>query len=312
MKRVLITGGSGQLGNFVIDELRTDFEVTVFDRVKPTHDVAFIKGDLLDRQTISNAMADQDAVVHLAALDDIVEASDTQFMRINVMGTWNIFDLAYSSGVKNVVHCSSVAAVNISPENQPQYLPVDTRHVCDPTTAYGLSKLMGEKIARRFASLGAMQVICLRSTLIMQHSIAYGIAKTTAEADGTPPTPIAQDNSWEMFDEVIPGSRSFVDPRDAARAFRAALFVQDIPWDIFYVSAADTYSALSTLDVVQREFDVSPRVRDMTLYERNPRASIYDIARTKQYLDWEPQYCWQDLFSEVLSAASGPKVEEAG
>ena len=265
MKRVLITGGSGLLGAFVVDELRKDIEVTVFDQVQPSQNVAFIKGDLLDRQSVSDSMVDQDAVVHLAALDDAINATDTNFMQVNTMGTWNVFDLAYSSGIEKIVHCSSVAAVNISPENQPQYLPVDTKHVCDPSTSYGLSKLMGETIARRFATLSAMQVICLRVTLVMQHSIAYTIAKTTAEVDGTPAPPIAHDNSWEVFDEIIPGSSSFIDPRDAARAFKAALVAPNIPWGIFYVSAADTYSALPTLDVVQREFSASPRVEAIRL-----------------------------------------------
>ena len=304
MSRVLVTGGSGRLGAFVVDALAEDHEVTVFDRARPTQDVAFIQGDILDRHSVADAVEFQDAVVHLAALDADVRAADDEFMRVNVLGTWNVFDRSNSAGVKRLIHCSSVAAVNISRENPPQYLPVDTNHTCDPLEAYGLSKLLGENIARRFSTLGNMKVVCLRPTLIMQRSIAYSVAKTTAVADGTPPPPNASDASWELFEDVIPGSRSFVDPRDAAQAFKAALTCPHTAWSIFNLSSRDSYSALMTPEIVEREFGIAPEIRDEDLYEENKRASIYDIATTKQVLGWEPKHDWQDLFSDVLSEAS--------
>ena len=304
MTRVLVTGGSGQLGSYVVDELQNDFEVTVFDLEEPSQDVRFRRGNVLDQTALANAIRDNDAIVHLAALDDFVDASDSEFMSVNAMGTWNVFEVAKSLGIDRIVHCSSVAAVNISPENPPRSLPVDSSHACQPATAYGLSKLLGEQIAQRFAFLTSISVVCLRPTLVMQHPIAYSIAKSTASADGTPLPPIAAHHSWEQFDEVIPGSRSCVDPRDAARAFRAGLEVNDMSWGVFYVGARDTYSALPTLDIVRREFGVAPDLQDTQLYDRNPRASIYDIATTSRDLHWEPRVSWEDLLSEVMSAAT--------
>ena len=128
MKRVLVTGGSGRLGKYVVAALGNDFEVTVFARNAPDVDGAFIQGDILDRSAGEGAVRNQDGVIHLAALDADVEASDSEFIKVNVEGTWNLFDCARAAGVKKVVHCSSVAAVNISPENPPRYLPVDVDH----------------------------------------------------------------------------------------------------------------------------------------------------------------------------------------
>ncbi len=254
---------------------------------------------------VAEAVSNQDAVVHLAAVDAGVPATDTEYMRVNVDGTWNIFECARAAGVGKVVHCSSVAAVNISPENPPRYLPVDVDHPAEPTTAYGLSKLIGEKIARRFAVLGGMDVICLRPTLIMEPEIVYGVARTTAEADGTTPPPPMSHPSWESIDTVIPGSRSFVDSRDAATAFRAALQTDSISWGIFNVASADSYSALSTLTIVKREFGVQPELCDPTQYAEGSRASIYDISETTKTLGWKPVFGWFSVFNEVLSTAQG-------
>jgi UDP-glucose 4-epimerase len=303
MKRVLVTGGSGRLGKYVVAALGDDFEVTVFDRIAPDGDGAFIQGDILDRSAVAGAVRNQDGVIHLAALDADVQASDSDYIKVNVEGTWNLFDCARAAGVKKVVHCSSVAAVNISPENPPRYLPVDVDHPADPEIAYGLSKLMGEKIARRFVMVGGMDIICLRPTLILPPEYVYDVAKTSAEVDGTPLPPAASDPTWKSWDTVIPGSRSYVDSRDAATAFRAALEADDISWGIFYVASTDTYSALATLDVVEREFGVMPELRDPGRYADRSRTSIYDSSATTKALGWKPVHGWPAILQEILPSS---------
>ena len=121
----------------------------------------------LNRSELAPAIHGHDAVLHLVAHDADANASETDFIRTNVEGTWNVFDLARAASVARFVHCSSVAALNISLENPPRHLPVDVTHTAAPREAYELSTLMGEAIARRFAALGDMSVISLRPTLVM-------------------------------------------------------------------------------------------------------------------------------------------------
>ncbi len=300
MKRVLVTGGAGRLGRYVVAELVDDYEVTVIDRTAPGTDVAFVSADILDRSALGAAICRQDAVIHLAAHDADAEASETEFVRTNVEGTWNVFDVARAADVPRFVHCSSVAALNISPENPPQHLPVDPDHVGRPVGAYGLSKLMGEAIARRFAMLGDMSVVCLRPTLVMYDWIVHTIAYHNAKIDGGPEPGSAHDPAWPDWGEALPGSRSFVTARDAARGFRAALECPSEAFSLMFLSAADTYSPLPTRDVVAREFGVTPPLKNATLYRDDPRASIYDIAPTAAALGWRPLETWDDVTRRVL------------
>lgn len=303
MKRVIVTGGSGRLGRYVVAALSEDHEVTVFDKNPTDAKCRYIEGDILNPASISAALADQDAVIHLAALDADIDATDDEFIKTNVEGTWNLFQCVRETGIGKVVHCSSVAAMNISMENPPQYLPVDTNHPVDPTGAYGLSKLMGEKIARRFAMLGGIDVICLRPSLILPPEYVYDVALTSAKVDGTAPPSPASNPAWISWDEVIPGSRAYVDSRDVAAAFKAALETKGIPWGVFLVTAADTYSGLSTLDVIEREFGAQPEMRDLDRYANGSRASIYDTSETTRQLGWSPIHNWPDLYQEVLGEA---------
>ena len=103
-----------------------------------------------------------------------VNASEEQFFHTNVQGLWNVLDAAATAGVRRTVVCSSVAAYNISRENPPRSLPVDVDHPLAPVTAYGLSKQVGEVVAKSFAQAGSMQLCCLRPALVMQANIAYG------------------------------------------------------------------------------------------------------------------------------------------
>ena len=303
MERVLVTGGSGRLGSYVVRALSERYQVAVLDLQPPTENCTFIHGSVLDRETIAEALNNQDAVIHLAALDAAVSATDGDFMRVNVEGTWNLFDCAENAGIRKVIQCSSVAALNISRENPPRYLPIDAAHPADPEDAYGLSKLIGEKIARRFAVRG-MNVICLRPSLVMQPDITYDVARLTAQADGTTSPPVASHPDWRPLGESISGSRTFIDPRDAATAFRAALEVPDVPFGIYHLSSGESYSALPTLTVVEREYGVRPELKDTSLYASDSRATVYDIAETSRQLGWKPVHHWASILEEALSTAT--------
>lgn len=298
----MVTGGSGRLGSYVVDALLPDYEVTVLDRVAPRQDVSFIRADIEDRDSLYSAFAEIDAVVQLAALDTGIVAEQHEYFRINVQGLWNVLEFAEAAGVSRTVVCSSVSAMNISRENPPRYLPVDVDHPAAPVHAYGISKLAGEVVAQAFSRRSSMEVFCLRPALVLRDSVAYCIAELMAATDGTAPPPPASDPTWEARSKPRPGSRSFVSPTDAANCFRAALEAEVPEFDIFHVVAADNHSDLATLDVVQREFGVSPEFRDAQRYANDPRASIYDISRTRDILGWEPRERWADVLSRVVAS----------
>ncbi len=301
--KVLVTGGSGLLGRYVVAECAQHATVSVLDLSPPVQDLPFHRVDITDRDAVAAAMVGQDAIVHLAALDQAVVASEQRFFEVNVMGVWNVLAAAEQAGVKRAVICSSVAAVALSRAFPPQYLPVDIAHPCQPTVAYGLSKQIAEAIGRAFARRGSMTVCALRPTWVVHPEFAYDIARKTASEDGGKAPPPATHSSWREDQEPLIPSRTFVTPDDAARAFRMALAAETGPFDAFFVTAQDSFSPSPTIEAVRRSFGVDPEIRDPGLFERDPRASLYDIARTRAFLGWEPQERWDDLMKRVLAQA---------
>ena len=298
--KVLVTGGSGQLGAFVVAELMQHCRVSVLDIQPPEVDVPFFCTNITDRDGVAAATAGHDAVVQLAALDAAIDATEQAFFETNVQGLWNVLEASEAAGVGRVIVCSSVAALNIGATNLPLRLPVDVAHPGAPLDAYGLSKQVGETVAHYFARRSAMQVCCLRPALVMQSNIVYDVACKVAEIDGGACPPEASDPSWRMLGETISDSRSFVSPSDAACCFRAALASAGRSYEAFFVTAADTFSPLPTLEVVRRDFGVDPKLADSAPYALDPRASIYDISPTQNELDWTPRERWSDVLERVL------------
>ena len=71
IEKILITGASGYLAQFIIDRLHGEYQLTLTDIVEPDRafaDTTFIKADVTNPAEIEAACAGQDAVVHLVAL----------------------------------------------------------------------------------------------------------------------------------------------------------------------------------------------------------------------------------------------------
>jgi nucleoside-diphosphate-sugar epimerase len=294
-----------------VAELAGYCHVTVLDRDGESTPTVHCRVDVLDLAALSGAMRGHDAVVHLAAIDSSVTAPPEAVFDTNVRGTWNVLQAAREAGVRKAVVCSSVAATGLDYTNPgllPLYLPIDESHPLRPSQAYGLSKELGEVIARSFGSRGDMEVTCLRPSWILfpeavrrvmaaqRSSEANAVSAKAVSDAATPATP-------GRHREPLPVLRSWVGPEDAARAFRLALERERSPSSVFLITAAETFEPGPTLPYLEGVYGALPDVRKPEVYERNPRASAFDISRAREILGWNPSTAWADLAAAAEKAA---------
>src|SRR6476659_7238766 len=120
-KRIVVTGGSGKAGRWVVRRLR-----------EAGHDGSphgqCVLADLTDLGQTLEVVAGADAVVHLAAIPapEIRPAGET--FRNNAMSTYNVFAAAADRGVGRVVWASSETVLGLPFDDPPAYAPVDERH----------------------------------------------------------------------------------------------------------------------------------------------------------------------------------------
>ena len=277
--RVAVTGGSGRLGAFVVDELSAHCAVTVLDLEPPSGEARFENVDVLDRAGLFQALEGHDAVVHLAGIDLDQTVPGDAYLKANVLGTWNVLEAAQERGLKRAVLCSSVTATGLGearPDFPPHYLPVDEDHPMAPCHPYGVSKQLMELAAESFVGSGGMEVISLRPMLVM---LPQNFALARERAADTA-------SRWLFY---------YIDPHDCARAFRCALETDVLPFSTYFITASDTCHPESTLEWMQEALRALPEVRKPEVYADNPRASVFDGSRAREVLGFSPTSDWLKL-----------------
>lgn len=102
-KKILITGGSGFIASFLVEELvQKGHVVTIFDTAKPifTPLISFIQGDVTDRRAVEKACQNQEIIFHYAGILGTHETVEIAYeaAKVNVLGALNVFDAALKSG----------------------------------------------------------------------------------------------------------------------------------------------------------------------------------------------------------------------
>ena len=176
-KRVLVTGGLGFIGSHVVESLLMDgaAHVRVLDSYRTGKEenlasvrgeVEVVRGDILDRETLDDAVRGVDVVSHHAAQLEITRAIDDPIedLTTNTIGTLHLFAACAKAGVRRIIQATS-AGVYGQAVHTPQG---EDDHPTDPNWAYGVSKLANEKYAAIMRELHGLEVTSLR------YGIVYG------------------------------------------------------------------------------------------------------------------------------------------
>jgi nucleoside-diphosphate-sugar epimerase len=121
LNKVLVTGGTGFIGAYIIKELvekgyavraiRRSNKLPFFISTDILNKVEWVSGDVLDVISLNEAMQDVDAVIHSAAVVSFDKRDRAQMYNTNVDGTANVVNLSLENGIKKLVHISSISAL---------------------------------------------------------------------------------------------------------------------------------------------------------------------------------------------------------
>ena len=282
--RVVVTGGSGRLGQFVVRELFShSHQVSVLDAIKPRECLCpTYTADLSKAHGLADYFKGAEGVVHLARqrfpyteggfnveaqrweLTDIV--GDAERFNMNLAITNNVLAAAQLAGVKKFVCGSSLAVYGLYypvTALQPDYLPVDEEHPRRPQDPYGLSKLVGEKLSDAASLKAGMQIASLRFSGIYTEEHRELLTQRSKN-------PLIRGTGalW-----------SYIDVRDAARACRLAIESDFAGYQAFNICAPDTIMDAPTAELAERYL---PQVK--LLRKADGRWSGYDIAKAERML----------------------------
>ncbi len=172
---VLVTGGAGFIGSHTAVALHASGrEVVIIDnlnnaaraavdavRALTTPDLAFVEGDVLDRDLLADTFAqyDIDEVIHFAAHKAVGESVEQplEYYRNNLGSTIELAGAMAAHGVTNLVFSSSCTVYG-----QPEEIPVTESAPTGAESPYGWTKYMSEQILRDVAATSALNTVLLR------------------------------------------------------------------------------------------------------------------------------------------------------
>jgi nucleoside-diphosphate-sugar epimerase len=275
--KILVTGGAGKIGAYVVRELAAAHSVTVFDRAAPADakDLRWIGGDIENFDEVLQALTGADAVVHLAGIPVPGKTvPDHVLFRINTLGTYNVHEACYRLGIKRIVSTSSGAILGWTyraSEFIPKYLPIDEDHPLNPHDPYGLSKLCGEEIARGYAVKCGMEAIALRPPWVQFPDAA----RQLREQGGRYP---------KRFDLC-----AYIDARDLAGAYRRAVEVPNLGHAALLIAADDSTAPEPLCELLPR---LLPGLGEIAKTLTGQRPGVSN-ERAKRVLQWQPRYSWR-------------------
>ena len=241
MKRIVVTGGSGRLGQFVIRELLAHrYEVLSLDRVPPREKLCpSWLTDLRHSGDLFEALASAHGIVHLGAYQAPNLAPDAETFGNNVTSTYNVLRAAADLGVKKVVIASSTAAFGfIYAKNlwPPDYLPLDEAHPSKPQDSYGLSKVIGEQIVDSIATVNKDMTISSLRFPGVNFDLSYESFR----------------ERWRNPATRASGFWTYIDARDAAMTCRLALEAKFRGHEVFIAAAPNNCMIQPTVGADQK------------------------------------------------------------
>jgi nucleoside-diphosphate-sugar epimerase len=279
---IIVTGGSGQAGRACLKDLVAHgHDVCSVDLAPPADpSVRHSRVDLTDYgQTVAAFSAIDDRVarvtgiVHLAAIRAPGLAPNHVIFETNTVSTYNVFEAARQLKIRNIVWASSETVLGLPFVEPPPYVPVDEEYPGRPETAYSLSKLMGEEMARQFCRWDpAAKIIGLRLSNVMD-------PERYAEFPGFDDDP--RKRNWNLW--------AYIDARDAAQAIRLALESKLTGAEVFVIANADSVMSQPNDALLDAVYPGVPRKRAF-----GPNETLLSIEKARRVLGYEPRHSWRD------------------
>jgi UDP-glucose 4-epimerase len=303
--RVLVTGGAGFIGSYLVPRLleRGD-EVVVFDMapepkaLAPVIDrIGYVRGDLGSAPDLYRAMMScrPEGVFHLGAiLAGPCEENPVRGFQVNFGSTQALLDAAATLKTRKFFMVSSISVFGRDATE-----PVQDEAPKNPETVYGQTKLASEHLLSWYARKHGVDTCALRFTWV------FGPGRTTG---------ITALYSSLILDAVAKGDAvSVPNPEERGDwlyvkdAVKAILLVWDrtSPPQRVYNIAGGVYSIREVVAIAQRLRPGSRGNLQEGGRSLSPYPVAYDDRRAREDLGWQPDYTIEAAVAEHLQEVGG-------
>lgn len=314
--KILVTGGAGYIGSFMVKRLleRGD-EVIVADSLEKGHKEAvdpkakFLQGNLLDDNFVESLFVGNkfDVVIHFAGFISMGESMENPniYFQNNVFASLKVLEQMVKTGTDNFIFSSSAGVYG-----NPVKLPIPEDHSTNPENPYGESKLMVEKIMKWYGVTKKLNTVALRYFNAAGASLDGAMGENHVPESHIIPNIIKallENRQFNLFGsdyKTKDGTcvRDYIHVLDLVEAHVLAIDkLKNTPGNyVFNVGTGNGFSNKEVMEMVEK---VSSQKVNVQISPRRPGDAdelVADASRIKQELGFIPKY--SDLETIIKTA----------
>ena len=309
-KKILVTGGSGFIGSFVVSELlkETVSEVVIFDNLSRGNmryvenqlkdpRCSLVQGDLRELDVLNAAIGECDYVIHLAAMW-LLHCKDfprTAF-DVNIQGTFNVLEACVNNNIERLIYSSSASVYGDAVK-----VPMTEEHPFNNRNFYGASKIACEAMCRAFYDRYGLNYVGLRYMNVygphQDQTAAYtGVIPIMLNKIDANEAPVINGNGTQAYD--------FIYVEDVARANVLAL--KSSSTDEFYNVGSGVQTSIADLcDLILSLKNSDLKVQYNPYNEDDARRLVQNRIgcpeKASQDLDFNYTYSLKDGLKKLIN-----------
>lgn len=313
---VLVTGGTGFLGQALLDRLSETGIRPIFAAVR-SKDVSFPPvvspvwvGDLCSSTDWSDCLHKVGVVIHCAARAHVMKDETSnlleEYRRVNVEGTLALAEQALNAGVRRFVYISSI---KVNGEHIASDMPFRADDIPAPEDAYGVSKFEAEQGLIALARNTSMEVVIIRPPLVYGPGVKGNFASMVRWVHKGIPLPlgaVCNKRSLVALENLVDFINLCADPERSPRAAN----------EVFLISDGEDVSTTELLRKVANAYHVTQRLLPIPVswmqivarflgkgdvVDRLLGSLVVDNSKARELLGWKPVVSMDEQLRKMAS-----------
>lgn len=311
MQKILVTGGAGYIGSFMVRELQAKgFDPVILDNLSCGHrqSVADFRLEQIDlvteKEKLDKLLSSEkfDGVIHMASFIQMGESykDPAKYYRNNVVSFLNLLDSMKTFGVTNIILSSSAGIYG-----NPERVPIKETDTKNPLNPYGETKYIMERMLEDYDTAYGIKYVSIRYFNASGAALDGSIGEDHPEESHLIPNIIKAGMNGAEFtlfgsDYDTPDGtcvRDYIHVLDLVEAHSRALekLMNGSQSNFFNAGIGKGYSNKEIVGIVEKVIGLKINVKVFPKREGDANSLYADIAKIQSELGWQPKYSIDDI-----------------
>ena len=316
MAKILVTGGAGYIGSFMVRELQNKgFEVVILDNLSQGHkeSVKDFRLEVIDlveeKEKLDTLFTSEkfDGVVHMAGFIQMGESyrDPAKYYKNNVYGFMNLLDSMQKGGVNKIIISSSAGVYG-----NPVKLPIEENDPKTPLNPYGETKYILERMLEDYDAAYGIKFISIRYFNAAGAALDGSIGEDHPKESHLIPNIVKkalEGEEIEIFgsDYKTPDGtnvRDYIHVLDLVEAHSIAMqkLMDGAESNVYNAGIGRGYSNKEILDTVKEIAGVDLKIKFVSRRPGDADALFASIEKIKKDFSWQPKYGLKEIVETAV------------